>query len=401
MNPTETLKASRAEDVLGYVPHTLGYWPTNSLVCVTMSKGRLGATLRVDLPPADISSFQAHSFSARVVDYLLSDERADGVLIAIYPPALLGPSWQPCMELLESLECAVEGEGLVLRDAWVIGTDLWRNCYCQNHECCPPQGRSLEDIRNSPLSAELIYRGSALGAAPGINGQSADELSIQTGPFGRLSPQQAAAVLPEENRLREQLLHGPRGGASAEALLAQWEPFLSGENRCEVSASDAAALRAGLSVPLFRDTIMVQAAGGLALALDGVQEITRCEPLDVAAADQRDSAQETVDHYAEFLMGQSPAGPNWKRMDTFAELLGALLFDGPGGHKAPVLAVLGWIEWCRGRGSMAGAHLDAALGHNPDYRLAELLSELIARGHLSNWARNRATAWHGIQEDSA
>jgi hypothetical protein len=55
MNAPEHLIISGPEDILGYVPHTLGYWPTSSLVAMTMQGKRLGATLRVDLPEGTIS----------------------------------------------------------------------------------------------------------------------------------------------------------------------------------------------------------------------------------------------------------------------------------------------------------------------------------------------------------
>jgi hypothetical protein len=50
MTAPEHLTITGPEDVLGFIPHSLGYWPSNSLVAMTMQGKRLGATLRVDLP---------------------------------------------------------------------------------------------------------------------------------------------------------------------------------------------------------------------------------------------------------------------------------------------------------------------------------------------------------------
>src|SRR6478672_6700707 len=50
MTAPDHLRITGPEDILGFIPHSLGYWPENSLVAMTMEGKRLGATLRVDLP---------------------------------------------------------------------------------------------------------------------------------------------------------------------------------------------------------------------------------------------------------------------------------------------------------------------------------------------------------------
>ncbi|BCW05983.1 DUF4192 family protein [Arthrobacter sp. NtRootA1] len=37
-------------DLLSFIGHTLGFWPQESLVCITLDKDKVGATLRIDLP---------------------------------------------------------------------------------------------------------------------------------------------------------------------------------------------------------------------------------------------------------------------------------------------------------------------------------------------------------------
>ena len=50
MTAPDHLRITGPEDILGFIPHSFGYWPENSLVAMTMQGKRLGATLRVDLP---------------------------------------------------------------------------------------------------------------------------------------------------------------------------------------------------------------------------------------------------------------------------------------------------------------------------------------------------------------
>lgn len=59
----EALPIKIPADVLGFVGHTLGFWPKESLVCITPDqKNMVGATLRVDLPKTHGGHF-AHAQS--------------------------------------------------------------------------------------------------------------------------------------------------------------------------------------------------------------------------------------------------------------------------------------------------------------------------------------------------
>lgn len=46
----EKLTITTPSDVLSFIGHTLGFWPQESLVCITLNENSIGATLRIDLP---------------------------------------------------------------------------------------------------------------------------------------------------------------------------------------------------------------------------------------------------------------------------------------------------------------------------------------------------------------
>ena len=210
MTAPDHLRITGPEDILGFIPHSLGYWPENSLVAMTMQGKRLGATLRVDLPalsgpsggrrsggghsgggdgdPAEGRRGGAGSkrrsgpgrgdtlagFARHVVSYLQADDAADGSLLAFFTDSDTdtntnsdSTAWAG---LLKELELALEAAGMPLRDAWIIGAEFWRNAYCSDPGCCGPTGRPVEQIRNSRLNAEMVFRGSSVGAAPGAQG---------------------------------------------------------------------------------------------------------------------------------------------------------------------------------------------------------------------------------------
>ena len=46
----ETFTIKTPADVLSFIGHTPGFWPRESLVCMTLVDDHVGATLHVDLP---------------------------------------------------------------------------------------------------------------------------------------------------------------------------------------------------------------------------------------------------------------------------------------------------------------------------------------------------------------
>jgi hypothetical protein len=76
----EPLTIKTPADVLSFVGHTLGFWPHESLVCITLDANRVGATLRVDLPNRE----GGLSYTRTVADYLAHDTSAASALFAVY-----------------------------------------------------------------------------------------------------------------------------------------------------------------------------------------------------------------------------------------------------------------------------------------------------------------------------
>ena len=83
MTPPERLTVRGPEDILGFIPHSLGYWPAQSLVAMTLQGKSLGATLRLDLPGREVLASPAQ-FLLAVRRYLEADKEADGTLLAFF-----------------------------------------------------------------------------------------------------------------------------------------------------------------------------------------------------------------------------------------------------------------------------------------------------------------------------
>ncbi|PYI67562.1 hypothetical protein CVV68_08905 [Arthrobacter livingstonensis] len=123
---------------------------------------------------------------------------------------------------------------------------------------------------------------------------------------------------------------------------------------------------------------------------------------DIEVLDESDDAiAAAAELFGDVLLGGSAGdgrpsrAPNWTRMDLAEELLLFLTgsVDGPG--KAPLLCMLGWVQWCRGRGTWAGMYFQASQEFIPGYKLANLLERLLDVGYIAAWAKDHETAWPG------
>lgn len=454
MTATEHLKITGPEDILGYIPHSLGYWPENSLVAMTMQGRQLGATLRVDLPPPGSPTGVAGKvagengtlagFAARVVSYLEADDRADATLLAFFTPAGHDPQPERGTEgsqprdgsqesavpaagayadLLGMLEIALGAAGIPVKDAWLVGPEFWRNAYCTDPLCCTQPGRRVEEIRNSRLNAEMVLRGSSIGAAP--DGQSAD---------GDTTEPDSAALAAQQGWAL-QFSGGRTDRAQFRQVLAVWARVLHGLPGRECSAGLdldlelAAYLRATLAIQAWRDAVLVMAAAGAAAAERGAEDFglfcgvpgvpgatgrpvaplpplqafpsLRASVTENDVTENDDTTPPWIPGYGEVLLGLAPPVPDWALMDRLDRVLKLLGGHGSGEARAACLTGRGWIEWCRGRGSFAHSLFRQAAYVCPGYRLAELLGELGRRGTLCGWAARRDAAWQKFPPDAA
>lgn len=412
MKPSEHLTVRGPEDILGFIPHSLGYWPAESLVAMTLQGNRLGATLRLDLPGPDTLA-HPRAYARTVRDYLLADEHADAALLACFtndgwmdPPGTY-------RGLLDALQSVLGAAGMPVRDAWYVGDAFWRDAFCADASCCPSPGRSVQSIRDSMLNAEMVFRGSSVGPAPEDGAY----------PSPTLSGSDKEAVLAVEATWAAQLDRRRGSREQFRQLMLHWEALLAAVPGQALPASDVAFLRASLRVPAWRDAVLVMAAAGQAAALAGAEmfgifddgcilapvgpgpsscgipapgaELTGREP---PGPDTRGTPG--IPGYGEVLLGLDPEVPAWHTLNGLDAVLEQLSSCG-GQAGAAALTGRGWIAWCRGRGSYAAAYLGRALEEEPGYRFAELMLELVRRGTLCGWAARKEAAWRKFEPDAA
>ena len=198
-----------------------------------------------------------------------------------------------------------------------------------------PEKNSLDEIRDSNANATLTY----FGSAPDIDVYNPELLG--------------AWALP---------VQAPEGtDEDLETACATWATVLDGEGTpdTETARQLAAAFQhRHIRDYLFRDTITTHNG-----------------------------------NFGDTLTGKFTARPDWTRVDRAEAIAFDLMKVVPTGQRAPMLALMGWLEWLKGRGSQADRYLKLAAEDVSDFRLAVLLRELINRGAVADVARDEGTSY--------
>lgn len=415
MDREEVVSVASPEDVLAYVPHFLGYWPQHSLVVLALRGKQLGASLRLDLPDRSASFPEQIRYARNVAGHLSVDGRADGALLAVYA----GIDWRDAADpgydrLMFCLAQSLASAGLPVREAWWVGETRWRDYLCRDASCCPFDGHSLKTVLNSALSAELVFRGSCY--EPDL--AAAMELPETT-------PARRAAGRAAFEAARVGVPSGQPDAAELDRALRHWDAALSTAGSVRDDSEPEAAVPDTAVPDAVRPDAAASGMPGTGTSAGDLGQAGRlaawlCNPhlrdaiLVLALADCGRAAEKCA---AELLLGSPELVPDWPRLARLEVILHQIValhginalhgMAGPGeadaeescsgptlrDAAAAALTGLGWLEWCRGRGSRAGAYLDAALALQPDYRLAKLFLQLIESGLLCSWAKNEATAW--------
>lgn len=328
------IKFTGPADILAFIPHTLGEAPKESFVAVTMQGNKLGATLRMDAP----FGLEPVTYAQTIVSYLTADEAATGSLLVIYTDEDTAENPRPYFEHVDALRTELETAGMPLKDAWLVTSELWRNYLCTDTSCCPAQ--SLDAITTSNGNAALIYRGSAVTGFTAPAPFSGDE-----------GAREAIAA------------HKPDGWPEdLEASRATWAKVL--ENPKSLTTQTAHELAGALQHPTIRDYMM------------------------------GDIITHAPDQFTSVMLGVFVSRPDWARVDTAQEVAFELMKATPEGQRAPMLCLIGWLEWLKGKSSFAARYFKLALEDVAGYRLAELLAELVNRGLLADCTRDPKKAYN-------
>ncbi|MFE4079121.1 DUF4192 domain-containing protein [Paenarthrobacter sp. YIM B13468] len=326
-------------DLLSFIGHTLGFWPQESLVCITLNKDRVGATLRIDLPKQP--GHEIH-FARTVAAYLTTDERANCIVFALYTKEAPEPGEaRPYRSTIAALTGVLAQEGITIRDGIYV-TDKTYSPY--DTPPGPDIAIPISSTEYSQVNAEFIYRGSTI-----------EPTSQVTLPTATDKQEHAAAV----EHYKQTILSQPPANATQDAH-ELWTTML--ETKDYPTDDSVLKLIAYYQFPHIRDRLMAD--------IPGIDEPS-----------------------VRILFAQTIRAPNWSRIEWAKQLLThTYTLTGPE-HAAPILTTIGYINWWEGRGSKAHQYLQLALDTDPGYRFARLTDHMLGAGIIAGWNTNKNTAY--------
>lgn len=314
------VKVSTPADILGVLPHRLGFHPQESLVvvCLEGPRRRDHLVMRVDLVAsrhdaavvADLAERVRHAGATAAVVVVYTETPFDGELARA--------------DLVRALLDRLRRRRIDVIEALLVQGRRWFSYQCEDETCCPAVGTPLPD-RLTPAAGRYAAEAVAQGAVV-----LADRESVQRSvepsdhPVAAAVREQAADAAGE--LLMDAAVDGGLGGACAltlatlRRLVATWS-----DGARDIDPVDAAVVAVGMHDKRARDEAMT-------LVLDH-------EP-GVLVSLLTELARSTGDQEA-----------------------------------APVCTVLAWAAYADGGGALAAVAAERALRAQPGYSMAELVLE--------------------------
>lgn len=440
-----------AADLLAVVPHTLGYWPADSLVLFAAGGGTAGACVRVDLPRDPLDERFAEAFVAELAELVGHDALSDRVFAVVYAPpgaaAPAPPAAPPgATDVLALVDKAAGRAGRLVAARWIVSGDRWWPAEQ------PGDVQDVAAVLDSAVNAALVAAGSSYAAAP------------------RLAMDHEYGALPA-GTIRDVAGHAARwartGAGSWHHLdrlvrvLAVWDGVLDAVRdapadwvRAVLDHDDEVLgfLAAGLSDPVLADLLLAACAtddpdGVLAGAAMWAELCDEELGRDLGAGDPAGPARAPIPEgvppvpvrsvrgrtgepsgpgagrapepdagelvrLSRVLTGEWAQAPAWSRLDALYRVLQALswLLEPAGaggtaqavpGEAAPgravlagVLVGLAQLNRFRARGSHTAHFVRRASALVPGHPAALRVLRLAEARPVPLWARDRATAWH-------
>lgn len=123
---------------------------------------------------------------------------------------------------------------------------------------------------------------------------------------------------------------------------------------------------------LLRDLVLMQCAWGL----DGAV---------TALAESLDGSDARAGSVFSTFLGAAADAPRPQTLCRSVDVLRRVAECVPPSLAASPLVMLAWLEWCRGRGTVAAAYLDECLTADPACSLAHLFRQILDQGLVPQW----------------
>lgn len=394
------LQVSTSAEALAYIECTLGFQPRNSIAVVAFAGAQLSTVARCDIPASlqhmarcdtpesvtfmdfGMTEDQELEFidTGRQLGKMMAREPSTTSCLVVYIADGVTVSDQHALAVIGTANSVISAQfalqGVPVQESWLIHHDMLWHLRCPETTECIVQGEPVADPR-----ATEIYQ----ALAP----PSASEDKMVTEPRPLVFPPAVTQPSQEEPNTQELLMHRPQVGLK---WLELWNQRVSA-GPAMLHSDEVAQLLSAVEHRTLRDALVATACFDLATAIKGFVALRKF-PAQLAALAEVYGNLSDGTTVQEGLLGRSARGPNWQRIAALERLCHQLLPLSDGRSGGALAGILVWIEWIRGRGSLALEYARQARTHFPNDQLLATLERVLEAGTVAEWAIRVDCAWN-------
>ena len=393
-----SVRATSPEDLLAYVQCTLGFCPKNSFLVVAFAGEQLSTVVRCDLPESlqymlrsdtpecvtymDLGLTEAQQLQmldiGRHISQLMVKEPSTTSCVVVYLADNVTVSDHQALSTVGSINSIItnqfELQQIPVEESWLIHHDTLWHLRCAATTECVVQGRSL----GNPELTQI---------------------------FRTLDPQRVTSVQATE-KVRRLIFPPVQDGQSLrpnnQNILANrpelvlnwlklWDDNVSNGPRM-LESRQVDDMLTSLVYPQIREAVQALACFDPTTAIRGMLTLGRFPAQIAAIADFHKSVSDGL-AVKDAMQGQSDRGPDWYRVGQLERLCHQLLPLSDSQTGGVVAGILVWIEWIKGRGSVAMTYVQQAREHYPTEYLLVTLERYLREGKVAGWATRTESAW--------
>lgn len=396
---SERLYISTPADVLAYIECTLGFEPRNSLAVVAFAEHRMSTVVRCDLPETlqqmsrcdtpesvtfmDFGMTESQELQfikvGRQIGELMAREPSTSSCLLVYIADEVTVSDQHALAVMGTANAVIAAQfglqGIPVQESWLMHHNMLWHLRCAATTECIVQGDTVEDPKSTGIYQALDPHRSA--AVP-----------PHRGPRRLVFPPTSAVSSSRELDTKGLLSNRPQVVLN---WLMLWNKKLS-EGPTMLHSDEVAQLLEAVEHPPVRDALVATACFDLPTAIRGLVGL-RQFPAQLAALAKVYGNMSDGATVKDGLKGQSKRIPDWQRIAQLERLCHQLLPLSDGMSGGALAGVLVWIEWVRGRGSLALDYVRQAREHFPADAFLVTLEEFLGQGSVAPWATRVDSAW--------
>ena len=382
--------AKTAEDIIGIVPHTLGYIPRESLVAVIVGSDEHGAqtcatTLRVDFDLETAAHLVAEG-GQWYSDLIAGACTATGVFLVLYDSeyqsglpvaALAGASGHSdeyprvhrdlIRAAIDEIALSLGDRGIDTLSAWWVSEERFGRI-----DDDAQLSTLLEAASASACATELVAAGSSPAASP-------QELVVRA--------VSTAEFTASRNGHRDIWLSIAEGFDVLSLLYPRLARLSEVEDSTDPTAlADLMTLQTTMAIDAILSEKWSRDALEMILSFDhpnfAPADIEKCGPGQLHLRAQRYARSPQA---AQDMVGLSPHAPRPRDVQLGIEFLKAYIPLGHPDVRATAYAVIAWFEWSLGGSTMAEHYAQAGLELDADHAMATLILNAVEQGYLPRW----------------